>query len=156
MERPYSRGRIVARSALALLAGIVVAVCLVSLYGFVDILLDRGLSYREEDYFFSTQDWVRAYATVAAMVAPFLALVCVPIWMLLVRFKLDRWYAAALLGFAVPLTFWVVQGSDTTSLVGLLRDGSAYGLCGAVAGLAVWWIGPRQTARLLHAEPNRG
>ena len=77
------------------------------------------------------------------LVAVLIAVVCVPAWLLLARAGLDRWYAAAMLGFVAVMAYWVVDNLPSWSVLELARSGLVYGICGAVAGVATWWARPR-------------
>jgi hypothetical protein len=72
------------------------------------------------------------------MVAVFLAACCAPVWLLLVKSRLDRWYAAAILGFLAVMTYWILGNIEEGTIQELFRTGLVYSLCGAAAGLATW------------------
>jgi hypothetical protein len=71
-------------------------------------------------------------------------LVSVPIWLLLARFHLDSWFAAALLGFGATMAYWIIH-SQPSALPGstfpeLARSGLPLAICGAIAGVVTWWV----------------
>jgi hypothetical protein len=80
----------------------------------------------------------------SAFVAVLLAALCVPVWLLLAKVRLDRWYAAAALGFVAVMAFWIFDNvASPTPITEIIRSGLVYALCGAAAGLATWWASPR-------------
>jgi len=57
---------------------------------------------------------------------------CLPLWLLIARVGLAGSVAAAFLGFAATLVFWMVSNYPPLQSA---RSGIPYALCGAVAGL---------------------
>jgi hypothetical protein len=70
--------------------------------------------------------------------------ISVPIWLVLARYHLDSWLAAAVLGFAVTMVFWVIHNRPGDlpgqSLPELVRSGVPLAICGSIAGIVTWWV----------------
>lgn len=75
---------------------------------------------------------------------------CVPVWLVLRRYRFTNWLAAAVLGFGATLAYWIVtnQPSDLpgNSALDLARSGLPLAVCGAIAGIATWWAGSSRSA----------
>jgi hypothetical protein len=85
----------------------------------------------------------RVAAVFSLVVALELLIGCVPLWLLLARIRWANSLTAALLGFAAPLLWVVVNEGAMASGV---REGLPFALCGAMAGLVVWWSRPKRAA----------
>jgi hypothetical protein len=125
----------------ALLFGIVVAVARVSFYTFIESAGGANPAFDSESLSWAT-GMAEAAAIFSTYVAILVVIVCVPIWLLLTKLRLARWWLAAILGFAAPYVYWVfIEGSDAPDW-DAATSGLAYGICGAFAGLATWWASP--------------
>lgn len=86
-------------------------------------------------------EFALGFAIGAALI---ILLISVPIWLLLARYRLDSWVAAAVLGFFATMAFWIIHNriSDLPghSLPELVRSGLPLAICGAVAGIVTWRV----------------
>ena len=147
--RLRSRASIVVRSALALLTGVGTAVALVSLTELILLQLEnRGPNSPGEGVLITNGMWIEAAAIFATVYGTFIAIVCIPIWLLLIRLRIAGWFSAATLGFFTALIAWAdVQPISNDVNFWLLRA-LVYGPCGAAAGLVTWWASPVRRSRL--------
>jgi len=70
--------------------------------------------------------------------------ICVPTWLVLGRFNLANSWSAALMGFTLPLAYWVITNLPGASgVTGLLVGGLPYAISGLVAALVCRATGER-------------
>jgi hypothetical protein len=131
-------------NAKALAIGVVVAVGLVTGYEFAAAKLDE---LRRGPLFFPP-DAVATYAAIySAYAAVLIGLLCFPVWLLLAKYRLTGWPAAAALGFLATLAFWIGDNIDDAAGVReRIGSGLLYGLFGAIAGLSTWRARPGRSA----------
>lgn len=86
--------------------------------------------------------WIEAAAIFAAVYGTAIAIMCVPIWLLLIRFRLAGWISAAALGLIASLIAWADVQSMSSDMHFWLVRALVYGPCGAVAGFVTWWASP--------------
>jgi len=86
-------------------------------------------------------EFALGFAIGAAIV---ILLIAVPIWLLLARYGLDSWFAAAVLGFGATMAYWIIhnQTGDLPghSLIELARTGLPLAICGSIAGIVTWRV----------------
>lgn len=128
---------IIALNIRALVIGVVVATVLVAGY----TLIEGSVAEYAAGHPFLVPPVSQALFALlySLMVAPLLAICCVPFWLVLRKLRLDRGYAAAALGFLAVITYWVLDNLGAGSILELLRSGLIYAVCGAVAGTTTWW-----------------
>ena len=74
--------------------------------------------------------------TLAPIYAVLFTAICVPIWLTLAKLDIANGWSAALMGFALPLAYWVVTNlSGVSGVVALLVSGLPYAVSGLVAAL---------------------
>ena len=86
------------------------------------------------------------FGLVAALV---IGVSCAPLWLLLAKFRLDKWYMAGALGFGATMAYWVIQNSTSGwlhTIAELTRSGLPLAICGGIAGLVTWWVGRRTSS----------
>jgi hypothetical protein len=132
-----------ARQAIAVAAGIIVGATAVMLYEFAhDALLfvrtgQRSiLSDPAAGPVASASDNASAAFFFSLYYGCLIAAVCVPLWLILLRYERTGTAAAAVLGFTATLCVWVVADYPALNSI---AGGIPYALCGAIAGLAIWW-----------------
>lgn len=145
MERSRPWWKSILLNVRALGFGVIVAVGSVTAYEWADASMNGGM------FGLTTQEHARIAAIFATSVALQLLIVCVPIWLLLGKLRLTGSVSAALLGFVAPLGYWIVMNDSPVPDLVRVRHGLPYGLCGALAGLAVWWVRPKPVPHLLPA-----
>ena len=144
MERSRPWWKSILLNARALACGVLVAVGSVSAYEWADASINGGI------LFLPANEHARIAAIFAASIALQLLVVCVPIWLVLGKLRMTGWVSAALLGFIAPLAYWIVMNGSP--VLDVVRQGFPYALCGALAGLVVWWARPKASPRLLPAN----
>ena len=141
------RWRAAALDARALAFGIIVGVALVTAYVFIDAQLGELAAAAAGQSLLAPVDaqilFAALYSSVAAVLV---AATCLPIWIVLRRYDVAGWRAAAALGFVATLAFWIVPHLQGESVSTLARDGLVWAVCGAVAGVATWWASRRSRA----------
>jgi hypothetical protein len=138
----------VLRYVIALLIGIFVGAVLVGLYAFANSVVSQLIGHWTIESLPYALDWGEAAAIYSAFAATVIAILCVPIWLLLIRFRLAGWHSAAALGFLAPIVYWVVTNFPDGSILELVQSGIPYGICGIAAGLATWWASPLRRANV--------
>lgn len=126
------QARSVRRTASALGAGIFVGIALVTAFGFLSASSDALLppsAAAQASFLFSIY------------YAPAIAALSVPVWLLISRFGLDGPVAAAGLGFIITSVVWFLSNQPFSALT---LDEAAIAVCGALAGLATWWVANRR------------
>jgi hypothetical protein len=141
MNRRPLTWKTVVLDAKALALGGLSGATLVAAYEFVDAkLAERQLGSLLVPPI-AQAEFALGFAIGAAII---ILLISVPIWLVLASYHLDSWFAAALLGFAATMGFWIIhnQISDLPghTLVELLRSGMPLAICGAIAGVVTWWV----------------
>src|SRR6266498_2401053 len=93
-------GKALARNIMALALGIVTAIALVTFYEFIDYTLSNpGPPPPPDQALFTRELAVEAAILFSLGYGIIIALVCAPIWILLIRLRLAGWVSAAALGF---------------------------------------------------------
>jgi hypothetical protein len=135
-----SRWRSVMLNTCALVCGVIVAVVLASAYTWADATIDGGYPL------LSPLEAMQVAAMLSGLVALEILVVCVPVWLLVERFGWANWAVAAALGFVAPPIWWIlnnwIEGSGETALQ-LLPGTFPYAVCGATAGLSIFWTRPK-------------
>lgn len=126
------QARSLKRTAFALGAGILAGVALVTTFSFLSFSSDTLLP-------------PSAAAQVSFLLsiyyAPAIVALSVPIWLLISRFGWDGPVAAACLGLIVTSVVWSLTNQPFSSPS---LDDAAIAVCGALAGLATWWVANRR------------
>jgi uncharacterized BrkB/YihY/UPF0761 family membrane protein len=125
----------------ALVIGVVVATVLVTGYTLIEVTIAQRLA--GHPFLVPPESQALMALLYSPMVAVVLAACCAPVWLLLQKVRLDAWYAAGALGFLAVMTFWVLSNIEAGSVLELIRSGLVYAVCGALAGLATWWVSSR-------------
>lgn len=126
------------RSAWALICGNLVGISLVTTYTILDAWLTDTRPGSE--HILGPWDIAPPALLLSFFYAVIITVFCLPMWLLLRRFSLAGPITAAFLGCIVTLVYWVVSNYPPLMSV---RSGLPYALCGALAGLATWWVGNR-------------
>jgi hypothetical protein len=133
--------RTVLLDAKALALGGLSGAILVACYQFVDAkLAERHLAVLLVPPL-AQAEFALGFGIAAALV---ILLVAVPIWLLLARYGLDSWLAAAVLGFGATMAYWIIHNGPSdlpgSSVPELARSGLPLAICGAVAGVVTWLV----------------
>jgi hypothetical protein len=120
------------KTLIALGAGILVGVTLVTAFGFFSAGSDALLPPPAK---------AQASFLLSIYYAPTIAILSAPIWLAISRFGLDGPGAAAGLGFVMTSTVWFLANQP---FLGPTMDDLAIAVCGAVAGFATWWVASRR------------
>ena len=124
--------------AWALAVGVTAGVALVTSYSFIEAWITAPA---EGTTILSPSDVAFAALVFSFYYAVVITIICFPLWLLIVRVGLAGPIAAAFLGFATTLVFWMVSNYPALQSA---RSGLPYALCGTVAGLVTWWVGNRR------------
>lgn len=116
----------------ALGVGVLVGVALVTAFGFLSASSDALLPPSAA---------AQASFLLSIYYAPAIAALSVPLWLLISRLGLDGPVAAAGLGFIVTSAVWFLTNQPLSAPT---LDDAAIAACGAVAGLATWWVANRR------------
>jgi hypothetical protein len=127
--------------AKALAAGGLAGAILVACYQFTDAKLAEKQLGTLLVSPVAQAEFALGFALGAAIV---ILLISVPIWLVLARFGLDSWIAAAVLGFIATMVFWIIHNGISAlpahSLPELARSGLPLAISGAIAGVVTWWV----------------
>jgi hypothetical protein len=119
------------RTATALGAGTLVGVAIVTTFGFLSASSDGLLPPSAAAH---------ASFLLSIYYAPAIAVLSVPLWLLISKFELAGPVAAAGLGFIMTSVVWFLANQPFSALK---LDDVAIAVCGALAGLATWWVAYR-------------
>lgn len=132
--------RTVKLDAKALALGGLVGAILVAAYAFAAAKLAEGEFGPLLVPPVTQAEFALGFAIAAAII---ILLISVPIWLVLARYHLDSWLAAAVLGFGATMAFWIIHnqpiGLPGRSLPELALSGLPLAICGAIAGVVTWW-----------------
>jgi hypothetical protein len=127
----------------ALLVGALVAIISVTTYEWLMALPDERAAIAEgSSLLVSAASKAQIAALMAALTAIPIIAVCLPIWLVLAKFRKNNWIAAAALGITSTVGAWVVLFDLETPLSDALIASLPYGICGALAGVTTWWASP--------------
>lgn len=137
------RVRLIFLNFAALAIGTLVAVVSVASYRWLLALPEeRAVVADGGSMMISAADQATISATFAALAALPIIAVCLPIWLILAKFRKNTWAAAAALGFASTVGAWIILFDLDIPLSEALVNSLPYGLCGALAGVTTWWTSP--------------
>ena len=120
------------RILLALSAGVACGAVLVTGFIYFALSGDLGLAYE-------------GLLEVSIFYGAAIAAICVPVWLILAKLRLDGAGAAATLGFVATSAFVLLTyGAGSHVRLHLMAYSFVpYAVCGAVAALLTWWVGRR-------------
>ena len=120
------------QTASALGAGVLVGVVLVTAFGFLSASGDALLPPLAA---------ARASFLFSILYAPAIAALSALVWWLISKFGMEGPVAAAGLGFVMTSAVWFLTNQPLSAPT---LDNLAVGVCGAMAGLATWWVANRR------------
>ena len=140
-QRAMSKWKTLALDVRALLFGTVVAVSLVGTYQFVQAkIAERAAAKDGSTLLFPPGEQATLAASEAILAAVYIVMACVPVWLLLTKWRLNNWFTSAVLGYAATLVYWIVSNYiPGQSVLALARSGLIWAMIGAVAGTATFW-----------------